>query len=249
MLLLIAACSLVSEYVDSALGMGYGTTLTPILLLLGLDPLHVVPAVLASEFVTGLVAARLHHTFGNVKFEHKTRASNTTLLLAGCGVVGTLVAVRLAVEIPRPLVGIYIGLMVTATGVLILVMNRRTIRFSWPRLGVLGVVAAFNKGIGGGGYGTLITGGQILSGLDPKQAIGITSLAEGFVALLGVTLYLVLTGPIDWRLSLALLSGALVSTPLAAFTVRRLQFRHLRTAVGVSASVLGILTLIQFIAR
>jgi uncharacterized protein len=248
-LLLIAACSFVSEYIDSALGMGYGTTLTPVLLLLGLDPLQVVPAVLASEFITGLAAARLHHRLGNVTFGHKTRASKTTWLLVGCGVLGTFIAVQLALKIPRTFIGVYIGAMVTVTGALILITRRRSIPFSWPKLGFLGVLAAFNKGIGGGGYGTLITGGQMLSGLDAKQAIGIASLAESFVAFLGVVLYLVLTGPIDWSLSLALLSGALVSTPLAAFTVRRLHFRHLRTVVGIAASGLGVVTLTQFIVR
>jgi uncharacterized membrane protein YfcA len=47
--------------------MGYGTTLTPVVLLLGFEPLHVVPAVLLSEFVTGLVAAGFHHKVGNVR--------------------------------------------------------------------------------------------------------------------------------------------------------------------------------------
>ena len=35
----------VCEFVDSTLGMGYGTSLTPILLLMGFEPLQVVPAV------------------------------------------------------------------------------------------------------------------------------------------------------------------------------------------------------------
>ena len=34
------------EFIDSSLGMGYGTILTPSLLILGFDPLLVVPAVL-----------------------------------------------------------------------------------------------------------------------------------------------------------------------------------------------------------
>jgi uncharacterized membrane protein YfcA len=36
------------EVVDASIGMGYGTLLTPVLLMIGFDPLQVVPAVLVS---------------------------------------------------------------------------------------------------------------------------------------------------------------------------------------------------------
>jgi len=62
----IVAFSFVCELVDSSLGMGYGTTLTPVLLLLGYEPLDVVPAVLFSEFITGVLAGVFHHEFGSV---------------------------------------------------------------------------------------------------------------------------------------------------------------------------------------
>ena len=39
----IAAVSFAAEYVDSSLGMGYGTTLTPVLLLIGFAPLRWCP--------------------------------------------------------------------------------------------------------------------------------------------------------------------------------------------------------------
>jgi uncharacterized membrane protein YfcA len=53
----------VCELVDSSLGMGYGTTLTPILLIAGYEPIEIVPAVLFSECITGIVAGILHHEF------------------------------------------------------------------------------------------------------------------------------------------------------------------------------------------
>ncbi|MDD5081165.1 MAG: hypothetical protein PHC58_04125, partial [Candidatus Omnitrophica bacterium] len=49
------------EYMDSTLGMGYGTTLTPVLLIMGYEPLQVVPVVLISELFSGLLAGFLHH--------------------------------------------------------------------------------------------------------------------------------------------------------------------------------------------
>jgi len=45
-LILLMPLAFVCEFIDSSLGMGYGTSLTPILLLMGFHPLQVVPAVL-----------------------------------------------------------------------------------------------------------------------------------------------------------------------------------------------------------
>jgi uncharacterized membrane protein YfcA len=70
LVLLAFAC----EYVDSTLGMGYGTTLTPLLLLFGFGTKQIVPSVLLSEFVTGLLAGGLHHGLGNVRFTRGSRA-------------------------------------------------------------------------------------------------------------------------------------------------------------------------------
>ena len=97
---LIIPLALVCEYVDSTLGMGYGTTLTPILLLAGFDPIQIVPSVLLSEFVTGILAGLLHQGFGNVNFARGSRSLKVVLVLAGCSVIGTLVAVLIAVNVP-----------------------------------------------------------------------------------------------------------------------------------------------------
>ena len=64
----IGAAAFVCEYVDSTLGMGYGTTLTPLLLLMGYKPLEIVPVILLSELISGLMAGAFHHFQGNVNF-------------------------------------------------------------------------------------------------------------------------------------------------------------------------------------
>ena len=74
--------------------MGYGTTLTPLLLLLGFGTKQIVPSVLLSEFVTGLLAGGLHHGLGNVRFTRGSRALKVALVLAACSIAGTLAAVR-----------------------------------------------------------------------------------------------------------------------------------------------------------
>lgn len=241
--LVILPVAFLAEYVDSSLGMGYGTTLTPILLIVGYAPAQVVPAILLSEFISGVSAGLLHHRVGNVDLRPGTRASKTMWILAVCSVVGTVAAVILAVRLPAAWVKGYIGVMILGIGLFILAGHRFAGAFSWGKIVGLGTVAAFNKGISGGGYGPLITGGQVLIGVPEKHAVGITSLAEGLVCLVGLGLYLVLQGSLYWGLAVPLTVGAFISLPTATLTVKFLPEHLLRRSIGYATVFLGVLSL------
>jgi uncharacterized membrane protein YfcA len=96
----------------------------------------------------------------------------------------------------------------------------------------------------GGGYGPVVTGGQILSGVDVKETIGITSLAEGLTCVVGVTVYAFQSGTI-WTLTPYLACGAVLSVPLTALTVRRINARLLRWSIGLLTLGLGTWTLVK----
>ena len=241
---LIILMAFLCEYVDSSLGMGYGTALTPILLLMGYNPLQIVPCILLSELVTGLSAAFFHHRLKNANFKIGTIDLKIALVMAGCSVFGSLAAVFVALNLPKFYIKLYIGLLVFAMGVLILATLKRKFKFSWKKISSLGLLAAFNKGISGGGYGPIVTSGQIISGVESKNAIGITSLAEGITCFVGVTTYYVFTNhTVDWSLSPSLILGALLSVPFAAYTVKRFKGGFLRIIVGIATLVLGLFTL------
>lgn len=242
--LLIIVFAFICEYVDSSLGMGYGTTLTPLLLIMGYNPLQIVPAVLLSELITGLAAGFLHHKAKNVNLKVGTKDFKIAMVMAVCSIFGSLVAVFVALNVPALYVKLYIGILVLSMGIIVLATLSRTFKFSWKKITSLGLFAAFNKGISGGGYGPLVTGGQIISGVNAKNAIGITSLAEGLTCLVGVATYLVFTDhSIEWDLAPSLVIGAVLSVPLAAWTVRRFGAGHLKLIVGIATLILGLLTL------
>lgn len=238
----IAFMAFLCEYVDSSLGMGYGTILTPLLLMAGYSPLQIVPAVLLSELFTGFFAGAMHHRIGNVNFRDPVQ-QKAALVIAACSIVGTLAAVKVAVTLSRTLLKTYIGLLVLSMGVLILAAGNRNYGFSWRKIVGLGVLAAFNKGVSGGGYGPVVTSGQILSGVDGKKAVGITSLAEALTCFVGVFAYLAMAGNIDWFLFSSLAAGALLSVPIAAHTVKMIPENRFRGIIGVITLVLGIYTL------
>jgi len=165
-------------------------------------------------------------------------------VVASASIFGTLVAIFIALNIPTLYLKLYIGVLVLGMGVLILLNRKKTFRFSWKKIGALGLFAAFNKGASGGGYGPVVTSGQILSGVNSKNAIGITSLAEGLTCFVGVLTYFLFTNhTVDWNLAPSLVVGAILSVPVATFTVKKMKGDRLKLIVGVATVLLGSLTL------
>lgn len=248
LLLGIFLAALACEYMDSSMGMGYGTTLTPLLLLTGFAPLQIVPAVLISELMTGLAAGLLHQRDGNVDFFRDTRARRTASQLALLSGVGALLAVWVAVSVSKFWLGVFISGIVLAMGVIVLATRNRQIPFHAGGIVAIGAVAAFNKGLSGGGYGPLVTAGQVVSGLPAKSAVAVTSVAESLTCLIGVLGYLAAGKSIAWGLAVPLTLGALLSVPMATLTVRRLSEATMRGLVGSVTLVLGCVALFKLFA-
>lgn len=258
------------EYLDSTLGMGYGTTLAPILLLFGFKPLQIVPVILLSELITGLLAAFLHHKEGNVDFKPKTTKVGiiikklkslgyiesfkrgiplhlkVALLLAICSILGTVVAVFVAINIPKFWLKLYIGCLVFSMGIIILFTLNKEYKFSWSKIIGLGLIASFNKGMSGGGYGPVVTGGQILSGVESRNAVGITSLAEGLTCAVGLITYALVKGSIiDWGLAPYIIIGAVLSVPFSAKSVKKITTKRLKLAIAALTIILGAVTIFK----
>ncbi len=247
MVLAVFLMAVACEYVDSSLGMGYGTTLTPLLLLMGFEPLQIVPAVLLSEFCTGIIAGLLHHRDGNVDLLRDRKVRKTIILLSLLSAVGAVSAAMLALSISKYWLTAIIAIIILSVGFVILATIRRQLRFRAGHLVALGAVAAFNKGLSGGGYGPLVTGGQVVSGMSGKQAVAITSLAEGLTCLIGLIAYYFMASTINWSLAMPLTLGALMSVPLATLTVRKMPENMVRGCIGGATCVLGVLMIIKLL--
>ena len=241
--ILVFLVALACEYLDSSLGMGYGTTLTPLLLLAGFAPLDIVPAILLSEAVTGAAAGLLHQRDGNVNFMRDARARRTAMLLIALSTIGAIAAAMLAVKVSKEVLTLFIATIIVSMGVVIMLTAGRPFRYRPAGIVAIGAVAAFNKGLSGGGYGPLVTAGQVVSGLPPKNAVAITSVAESFTCVVGLTAYLALGREINWGLAFPLVAGALLSVPIATLTVRRMPEKGFRLVVGVVTLILGGLAL------
>lgn len=233
------------EVVDASIGMGYGTILTPILLIIGFDPLQVVPAVLVSQLAGDFLVAFFHHEFKNVNLSIGSKHFKIAVTLSLLGLIGSIITVVIAANLPKLLINFYIGTSFVVTGLIVLATRNKNYGFSWTRLLCLGSLATFNKGMSGGGYGPIVTTGQILAGVKARSAIGIISLAEGVTCVVAVLMYVLIGRNIDWLLSIQLSIGVVLSAPLGAFIVTKIESRKLRLVIGISTLLLGLSTILR----
>jgi hypothetical protein len=95
----LVVLSFLPAVVDSCLGMGYGFTVTPLLLVLGFSPIQAIPAVLFSSLVGNLLSAYFHHQFKNVDFSADSIHLRISLIMGGLGSIGSLVGALVAIGI------------------------------------------------------------------------------------------------------------------------------------------------------
>jgi uncharacterized membrane protein YfcA len=245
----------VFETMDSAAGMGFGTALSPVLLIvLGFDPLAVVPALLVSETITGLLSGWMHNEFENVRvslsrpFNEETKA---IALIAGISAVGSVVAVLfsfLAIQFDKSIISVYVMVLVLLMAVVALFREHLKPAGDAeyrPRMLVgFAALAGFNKGIGGGGYGPVTTMGQLYAGVYEKAASAISSISEGLASLVGVITYFGITAAgveLNFMLVPSLLAGSLLAAVFAPFSVRVIPNRIYKYVIPGYALAIGVI--------
>ena len=208
------------EYMDSAGGMGYGTALTPLMLMAGFDPKQVVPCVMITEMVTGLVAGLVHGEFENV--EWKLRPMNETtklvLMVAVTGMIASMISISAVYKIfqlHKFWIKLYVTVLLVVMGICSVLTAKTFKKYRPSLMWIFAFVGGFNKGVGGGGYGPVITVGGLLSGVPVKSMVAITSLAEGLTCFAAVVMWFALlsTGVV---VDYMLLPSFVIGTILAA---------------------------------
>jgi hypothetical protein len=233
----IVLAAFACEFIDSSLGMGYGTILSPLLIIAGFDPLLVVPSLLLSQSIAGFSAAIFHHRFKNVDFHSKSEDSKVVYIITGCGILAAIIASLIAIQLPKSILKTYIGALVLIMGGILL--SKANFAFSWKKISIIGMISAFNKGISGGGFGPVVTSGQLISGRDPKPAIGATTLAEAPICITAFLTYLLLKGMPDWRFVALLIVGAVAVTPIGPFITSKFKSEKLKIGLGGFVVALG----------
>ena len=252
-----AILAFVFETVDSAAGMGFGTALAPLLFVLGFVPLQVVPALLAAEAATGLLAGFLHHEFRNIEFSWRppNEAARTLLLVAGLGGAGAVAAAFVAyfaLPVPEQAIKTYVAIVVLFMGVFMLARNALVARKTYRprRLLAFAAFAGINKGLGGGGYGPVLVLGSVFAGIIEKSATAIAALAEGIVSTIGLVAFLVIAAAgtdVDFSLLPSLWLGAFPAAVIAPYAVRVVPNAIWRYVVPLYAVIVAGISLFQLL--
>ena len=235
------------EFIDSTLGMGYGTIITPALLILGFEPSDVIPAVLVSQAFACLAASGFHRYNGNLSMGEDGMSTKYVVLLVGVAAVAVLIAVIVTIDIPDVARYLIIACVVIAMG--LSVMARRSFKQSTSLLHALGLVSVFIKAITGAGFGPMYTTGQILSGRKPRRAIALSTFLRVPICLFAFMGYTVLHGGGDLWLPVVLSIGALAATPIGPSQTSKLTSDSGRMAVGVLSFFLGVYILMWLFIR
>jgi uncharacterized protein len=263
-LVLLIAGGFGAELLDASLGMLYGTILSPVLIIAGYDPLVVVPSILLTQAMAGLVAAVGHHRLRNADFSIDNSAikkrvggsfvatlrravaedSKVVLVVSSLGVAASVGAAFIATSIPKVVLSTYIGVLVLVMGVVL--VSKSTFRFSWRKVLAIGALSAFNKGLSGGGFGPVVTAGQLISGRGSRGAIGATTLSEAPICIAGFLIYLLRNEMSSWDLVLFLGIGAILGAIIGPYITAHFRSeKAIRAGLGVLVLALGAWTLVN----
>jgi uncharacterized membrane protein YfcA len=238
----------VFEYMDSAGGMGYGTALTPLLLTAGFDPKQVVPLVMITEMVTGLISGLVHGEFENVEWQLRPMNETTKLVIVVSitGMIATAIsisAVYSILQLHKFWIKFYVVILLLVMGVCSLFTAVKDFKFRPALMWIFAFVGGFNKGVGGGGYGPVITIGGLLSGVPVKSMVAVTSFAEGLTCLSAVVMWFALlyTGVIvDYLLLPSVVVGTIMAAVFAPWTTRVVPEVFWRWLIPIKSLILAV---------
>ena len=246
-LLIFFMAGAIAQLIDGSLGMGFGVIGTSVLVAGGASAAAASAAIHGAKIGTSLLSGAAHWRFGNIDWRIVW-----TMGIPGMigGFIGAWGLSSFEGDHVAP---------VTATILLVLggMMLARFAFGATPQavdpagigrklLIPLGLVGGTIDAVGGGGWGPLAT--PVLMGpakMEPRLAVGSVSASEFFVAV-GATLGFagnLDTSDINWGAFGALLLGAAVAAPFAAWTVKVVPFRVLGTFVGALIVTVNIRTI------
>jgi uncharacterized protein len=239
------------EFMDATAGMGFGTAITPLLLVIGFDPKQIVPVVMIQQGVAGLVGAFLHREFENVEWKFKPMSETIRLWLyiaiTGCIAVTISVSAVYAVfKTAKVWIQLYVAILLIMMGIISLVQARLRERPYRPKMMIgFAALAGFNKGIGGGGYGPVVTIGGLLSGVPVKSMMAVTAISEGTVSTFSILVWLaLLTGGVvlDYLLLPSMMLATIFTAVAAPWATRAFPEKLWRIVVPIYCLLLAAYT-------
>lgn len=242
---ILIATAIVAEFVDSYIGMLYGTMLTPILIICGWDAKIVVPAILFSQAMGGFIASYNHNKFGNAEFSAKSKDLKISAVIFLLGLIAVVVGALIGSVISEFALKLYIGILCIIMGFIVVI--GKFYKFSWSRVIIIGLVSSFNKALSGGGFGPVVASGLIISGQKTKNSIGSTDFAEAPICIAAFIAWVVLNGSVpDMNLLVPLSIGAIIGGYFGPILLSYTKSNDkLKIILGIATTLSGIYMILK----
>jgi uncharacterized membrane protein YfcA len=243
----VVGLAIIFEFLDSAAGMGYGTAFTPVLLLMGYEPLQIIPVIMIQQACAGLVGAYMHKEYGNVEWRFHPASETVKLLLiiAAIGILAVIFSITSVYCLLKPgevWIKLYVAILLLVMGLTAFFSCKKASIYRPRRMYFFGALAGFNKGVGGGGYGPVVTIGGLLSGVPAKTMMAITAFSEGLVCIVSIIVWFFLLNRgvvIDFVLLPSMILGSILSVIAAPYATRVLPEMAWRTFVPIYCCVIA----------
>lgn len=247
-LLVFTLTGLVAQFVDGALGMGFGVTSSTVLVTYGVAPAVASASIQLANVGTGVASGLSHHRFGNVSWPLVAK-------LGVPGAIGGFSGATVLSSLSGDWIVPAVAVVLLGLGTVVLVRSARGDLTRRPEaqertdgglrrrfLTPLGLVGGFLNAIGGGGWGPVATPAIMASGrVEPRHVIGSVSAAEVMVTLAAsVGFFFGLSGDgLEISLVLAMMAGGVAAAPFAAYVTGRMPPAKLGVWVGTFLLVLN----------
>ncbi len=229
----------IAQFVDSAIGMAFGTLTSTLLLLAGIPPQTLSATVHTAEVFGGSAAAFSHWRLGNIDREIFRKLALPALIGAA---LGTLLLTQFSSENLKPWLGLYftiIGAVIVTKGlkpdwIAPIHIHRR----------FLGFIGGFLDAFGGAGWGEFVSSGLILRGFEIRNAVGSMVAVEFIVSVMVAIVFAGTVGIGNWPVIFALAAGAFAAAPLGAWACKVAPAKPLKIVVGITIALIGAKTLL-----
>jgi uncharacterized membrane protein YfcA len=219
------------------------------LLVVGFDPKQIVPAVMIQQGVAGLVGAFLHREFENVEWKLKPMSETIKLWLiiaiVGCVAVAfSITTIYAYVKVAKVWIKLYVAVLLLMMGVVSLYQGMKERPYKPNRMFLFAALAGFNKGVGGGGYGPVVTVGGLIAGVPVKSMLAVTAISEGTVSTFAIIVWVALLTSgitIDYILLPSLMIATIFSAVAAPYMIRVFPEKLWRIVVPVYCCIVAAL--------
>lgn len=241
---IVLMVGLIVSFIDSAFKMGYGIA-TPILILIGFNPIVIVSLLLFSQLFAGLTRTIYYSAYVHIPYDDFKSDALINSFYIFTGMIGMIVAMFFIYITPKFATLLYIALMIIAVGIITLINYK--FKFTLKKFYIISIISGFNQTISGAGYGPLATYQEILKNGNYQKTQAITSISEAILSGFGFLLYFIFFDILmpNLQLTILLIVTGIIGSPLGALSSNYLDRKKAKKVIGVFSIMIGIILFLR----